>query len=168
VQGSTAEELTALIYGDPLLLEHSQLNVRCPLAGWPNFTYEGLSPNSRHTSNSLEPFQSFHNMHFALPPRKTSHPPPYARASRSSPIRRKQFQAIGVVACAALVLIYFATRLFSSSTERVPLGSPDLVIVTLMDDATMSDEYRQRIMENRNYYAKKQGRYSNRRKVFQS
>ena len=30
--------------------------------------------------------------------------------------------------------------------------------MTLLDDATMSDEYRERIMENRRYYASKQGR----------
>ena len=29
--------------------------------------------------------------------------------------------------------------------------------MTLLDDATMSDEYRERIMENRRYYASKQG-----------
>ncbi len=65
------------------------------------------------------------------------------------------------------MLIYFATKLFSSSTKRVPLGTPDVVIVTLMDDATMSDEYRQRIMENRNYYAKKQGKLHDRWEVLQ-
>ena len=96
-------------------------------------------------------------MHFALPPRKTSHPPPYARASRSSPIRRKQLQVVGLLAGTALVLIYFATRLFSSPTERTPAGTPEVVLVTLLDDATMSDEYRERIMENRRYYASKQG-----------
>ena len=97
-------------------------------------------------------------MQFALPPRKTSHPPPYARVSRSSPIRRKQLQVLGVIACAALVLIYLATRLFSSSaTERVPAGTPEVVVITLLDDATMSDEYRERIMENRRYYASKHG-----------
>lgn len=66
---------------------------------------------------------------------------------------------VAVLACAALMLIYCASRLFSSSNERTPLGTPEVVIVTLMDDATMSDEYRQRIMENRNYYAKKQGKW---------
>ncbi len=96
-------------------------------------------------------------MHFALPPRKTSHPPPYARASRSSPIRRQQLQVFGVIACTILTLIYFATRLFSSSAEKVPADTPEVVIVTLLDDATMSDEYRERIMENRRYYASKQG-----------
>ena len=30
--------------------------------------------------------------------------------------------------------------------------------MTLLDDATMSDEYRDRIMENRRYYANKHGK----------
>ena len=32
-----------------------------------------------------------------------------------------------------------------------------MVVVTLLDEATMSDEYRARIMENRKYYADKHG-----------
>ena len=96
-------------------------------------------------------------MHFAMPPRKTSHPPPYARASRSSPIRRKQLQFIALVAFALLFLIYLGTRLFGSSAERAPPGTPEVVVVTLLDEATMSDEYRARIMENRKYYAEKNG-----------
>ena len=32
-----------------------------------------------------------------------------------------------------------------------------MVVVTLLDEATMSDEYRARIMENRKYYAEKNG-----------
>ena len=56
------------------------------------------------------------------------------------------------------MLIYLASRLFSSSSaERIPSGTPETVVVTLLDEATMSDEYRQRIMENRKYYADKHG-----------
>ena len=96
-------------------------------------------------------------MHFAMPPRKTSQPPPYARASRSSPIRRKQLQFVALLACALLVLIYLGIRLFGSSGEKAPPGTPQVVVVTLLDEATMSDEYRARIMENRKYYAEKNG-----------
>lgn len=56
------------------------------------------------------------------------------------------------------MIIYFASRLFSSPSERIPSGTPEVVVVTLLDDATMSDEYRERIMENRRYYAQKHGR----------
>ena len=96
-------------------------------------------------------------MHFALPPRKTSQPPPYARASRSSPIRRKQLQIGGLIACGILVLIYLSTYLFSSGSEHIPSGTPEIVVVTVLDEATMSNEYKERIKENRSYYAKKQG-----------
>jgi len=96
-------------------------------------------------------------MHFAMPPRKTSQPPPYARASRSSPIRRKQLQTGALVICAFLVIVYLATTLFSSSSSRTPTGTPEVVIVSALDRQTMSEDYRRKIMENRNYYAAKQG-----------
>lgn len=96
-------------------------------------------------------------MHFAMPPRKTSQPPPYARASRSSPIRRKQLQFAALVGCTLLLLVYLATRLFGAPGEKAPPGTPEVVVVTLLDEATMSDEYRARIMENRKYYADKNG-----------
>ena len=32
-----------------------------------------------------------------------------------------------------------------------------MVIVTVLDEATMSQDYRDRIIENRKYYARKQG-----------
>ncbi|KAL9633883.1 MAG: hypothetical protein Q9164_004424 [Protoblastenia rupestris] len=92
-----------------------------------------------------------------MPPRKTSQPPPYARASRSSPIRRKQLQFGGIILCGLLLIIYLATSLFSSKSERAPAGTPEVVIVTVLDDQTMSEQYRQRVVENRNYYAQKQG-----------
>ena len=41
--------------------------------------------------------------------------------------------------------------------EKAPPGTPEVVVVTLLDEATMSDEYRARIMENRRYYADKHG-----------
>lgn len=96
-------------------------------------------------------------MHFALPPRKTSQPPSYARTYRSSPIRRKQLQFGALIGCGLLLLIYLTTGLFKSSGDHIPARTPEVVIVTVLDEATMSDEYRHRIIENRNYYATKQG-----------
>ena len=37
-----------------------------------------------------------------------------------------------------------------------------MVIVTVLDEATMSQDYRDRIIENRKYYARKQGIYNDR------
>ena len=98
-------------------------------------------------------------MHFAMPPRKTSQPPPYARAARSSPIRRKQLKIGGLVAGAILVLLYLSTFFFSSPKDYVPYGTPEVVVVTVLDEATMSTNYRNHVMENRRYYAEIQGGY---------
>ncbi len=96
-------------------------------------------------------------MHFALPPRKSSHPPPYERASKSSPVRRKQLQLGAIIACVALVLIYLASSLLSSSPDRVPAGTPESVVVTVLDPETMSKEYIARIKANRIDYADRHG-----------
>ena len=53
--------------------------------------------------------------------------------------------------------MYIGSRLFGSTSEKAPPGTPEVVVVTLLDEATMSDEYRARIMENRKYYANKHG-----------
>lgn len=100
-------------------------------------------------------------MHFALPPRKSSHPPPYARSLRSSPIRRKQIQLGAWVGCAALatLTIYLVLRLLSFSPDRIPGGTSDAVIVTLIDPEHMSDSYISRIKENRKDYANRHGFY---------
>ena len=77
--------------------------------------------------------------------------------SRASPIRRKQLQFGCVVLCGLVLVIYLATSLFAPKAERVPVGTPEVVVVTPLDDASMSELYRRRIMENRNFYAQKQG-----------
>jgi len=46
---------------------------------------------------------------------------------------------------------------FSTSKEYIPYGTPEVVVVTVLDEATMSTNYRSHVMENRNYYAEKQG-----------
>lgn len=97
-------------------------------------------------------------MHGVLPSRKTSHPPPYAaRNSRMSSTRRRQLQLGAILACSALFIIFMISRLFGSSEERIPPGTPEVVVVTLIDDTAMSKEYIGKIQENRRYYASKQG-----------
>lgn len=96
-------------------------------------------------------------MHFALPPRKSSHPPPYERAFKSSPIRRKQLQLGATIACAALILIWLCSRLMSSSPDRPPAGTPEAVVVTMLDPDSMSKEYMNKIKENRIDYADRYG-----------
>ncbi|KAL9003038.1 MAG: hypothetical protein Q9188_004070 [Gyalolechia gomerana] len=97
-------------------------------------------------------------MHGVLPSRKTSYPPPYAvRGSRLSTHRRRQLQLGALIGCAALFLLLMIPRLFGSSSEHIPLGTPDVVVVTLIDEENMSKGYIEKIQENRRYYASRQG-----------
>ena len=63
------------------------------------------------------------------------------------------------------MLIWLFTYLFSTSSEHIPSGTPEVVIVTVLDEATMSQDYRDRIVENRKYYARKQGMYHDKNPV---
>ncbi|KAL9608240.1 MAG: hypothetical protein Q9167_006909 [Letrouitia subvulpina] len=96
-------------------------------------------------------------MHFALPPRKTSNPPPYARTSRTSSLRRRQLQFGAIIGCALLVLIFLISHLFGGGAARVPSGTPEVVIMTLMDEENMTKEYINKIKENRKDYAARHG-----------
>ncbi|KAL8710754.1 MAG: hypothetical protein Q9220_004772 [cf. Caloplaca sp. 1 TL-2023] len=97
-------------------------------------------------------------MHGVLPSRKTSHPPPYAaRGSRSSSLRRKQLQLGAIVLACALCLILIISRLFGSSAERIPPGTPEVVVVTLIDEEVMSPSYISKIQANRKDYAARHG-----------
>lgn len=71
--------------------------------------------------------------------------------------RRRQLQLGAILACSALFLIYMISRLFGSSEERIPPGTPEVVVVTLVDEAAMSKEYIGKIQENRRHYASKHG-----------
>ena len=59
--------------------------------------------------------------------------------------------------CAIVLMLYFGSSLLKSGQERVPLGTPEVVVVTFLDDAAMSPEYMRKVMENRKHYAKQQG-----------
>ncbi|PYH96254.1 hypothetical protein BO71DRAFT_448802 [Aspergillus ellipticus CBS 707.79] len=98
-------------------------------------------------------------MQFALPPRKTPIAPPYARSSRFSLQRRKQFKAVAILGFALLVVFFLLSQLFytSTGTSAVPVGTPSVVIVTVLDRAGFSNEYTQKIVKNREDYAKRHG-----------
>lgn len=101
-------------------------------------------------------------MQFAYPPRKTSHPPPYAiRNSRSlSFTQRRQLQFAAVITCIAFLLILLLSRAFSSSEERIPPGTSQVVIVTLLDEENLSAGYMEKIKKNRKDYAARHGTHS--------
>ena len=96
-------------------------------------------------------------MQFAYLARKTSNPPPYTRLSRTSSVRRRQLQLAAVAGCVLLSLIFLVTRIFSTSAERAPPGTPETIIVTLLDRDSMSKDYISKVEENRQAYAARHG-----------
>ncbi|PYI02219.1 hypothetical protein BO78DRAFT_464147 [Aspergillus sclerotiicarbonarius CBS 121057] len=101
-------------------------------------------------------------MQFALPPRRTPIAPPYARSSRFSLQRRKQLKAVAILGLALLTVFFLLSQLFytSTGTPAVPAGTASVVIVTVLDRAGFSDDYIQKIVKNREDYAKRHG-YTN-------
>ncbi|KAL4909052.1 hypothetical protein BDW74DRAFT_174268 [Aspergillus multicolor] len=101
-------------------------------------------------------------MQFAVPPRKGSSPPPYARASFLTFHRRKQLKATAILTLALLAVFLLLSQLFynRSGTSAAPIGTSGVVIVTLLDRALYSDAYIQKIIKNREDYAERHG-YTN-------
>jgi hypothetical protein len=106
------------------------------------------------------------SMHFALPPRKTSHPPPYARAAaaRNSSDRRRKLYQLGSYVVLGFLTIYlifhyaFSSRnIKEEQIESIPAGTPPVVIVTVLDEEHMSADYMHKIRANREDYASRHG-----------
>ncbi|KAL8850418.1 MAG: hypothetical protein Q9221_004650 [Calogaya cf. arnoldii] len=99
-------------------------------------------------------------MHFAYPPRKSSHPPAYAARGQSRSLtynQRRQLKIGAIILCSLVFLILVVSRLFSTDAERIPPGMPEVVIVTLIDEENMSKDYIAKVQENRNDYAARHG-----------
>ncbi|KAI9741234.1 MAG: hypothetical protein M1834_002950 [Cirrosporium novae-zelandiae] len=95
-------------------------------------------------------------MHFALPPRKTSHPPPYALPARSNPTRgRNPLHYIGGIAV-FLIIVFLLRGGFSGGGSQVD-SKQGVVIVTMFDRSTMSEGYIKKIKQNREDYALRHG-----------
>jgi len=102
-------------------------------------------------------------MQFALPPRQSTSHPPYGHSARLSLLRRRQLKTIAVFGLALLTIFYLLSFLSSSSDslfDVIPDGTPNVVIITLLDREALSDSQIQMIIKNREYYATKHG-YSN-------
>ncbi|KAJ5635756.1 uncharacterized protein N7484_009069 [Penicillium longicatenatum] len=99
-------------------------------------------------------------MQFALPPRKNQHTLPGARSSRLPLYRRKQLKTVAVFAVAVFSIFYLLTHLYSSSSSAAPAGTAGVVIVTLLDRESFSESYINKIITNREDYAKRHG-YTN-------
>ena len=98
-------------------------------------------------------------MQFALPPRKSSHSPPFVRSS-SSVLRHRQVKSIAILGCIIVSILFLLSHVFSSgsSADRLTTGDPNVVIVTVLDEETLSDKYIQQIKENREDYARIHGK----------
>jgi mannan polymerase II complex MNN11 subunit len=106
-------------------------------------------------------------MHFALPPRKTSHPPPYVRNSTltaAAQRRRKQFQLLAYTVLGLLTLYLVVEVCLSfSATDDAGYGATDIqgaqdiVIVTVFDTTSMSEDYMRIVRANRDDYAARHG-----------
>lgn len=100
-------------------------------------------------------------MHFALPPRKTSQPPPFARinAQATTATRRKRIIQLASYAVLCLLTLYllinFLSPTYTPSTSQssgdIP-PNPEIVIVTLLDPS-MPSSYIDMITRNRDDYA---------------
>ncbi|KAF3386424.1 putative alpha-1,2-galactosyltransferase [Penicillium rolfsii] len=101
-------------------------------------------------------------MQFALPPRRSPHTLPGAHSSRLPLHRRKQLKTIAIFAFAILALLYLLSHLFASSSTSLsaPAGTAGVVIVTLLDHQRFSESYINKIITNREDYAKRHG-YTN-------
>lgn len=115
-------------------------------------------------------------MHFAMPPRKTSRPPPYAPRQQRSGMAlpywirnmfwRDRLRKLLVIFLGLLAIWYlFLSGGRSSSREKAVTGipspsiigtGPPAVIVTVLDP-NADTEWTQKIKRNREEYAKKHG-----------
>jgi len=107
-------------------------------------------------------------MHFALPPRKTSRPPPYAARNQTSiPIppalrnllRRDKLRTIVLGILAILTIIWLFGGLGGggrSAASLIGTGAP-VVIVTVIDP-TADAVWIEKVKRNREEYAAKHGR----------
>ncbi|GAM84580.1 hypothetical protein ANO11243_025760 [Dothideomycetidae sp. 11243] len=104
-------------------------------------------------------------MHFALPPRKSSNPPPYANRSgpRAFSLRRLgRLQSLIVAAVGTVGFLWLVIHLFSgggggrNGKNYVPPGTPKAVVVTVFEETDLAS-WKESIMENRRDYASRHG-----------
>lgn len=100
-------------------------------------------------------------MHFAYPPRKSSHPPPFRpRSANLSFLRPGRLRPLVVGLLAFVFVLYLLFRPGGEGPyhERQPAGTPPVVVVTVLDTALYSKSYLQTVRENREEYATRQGK----------
>ncbi|KAI9707834.1 MAG: hypothetical protein M1820_004439 [Bogoriella megaspora] len=97
-------------------------------------------------------------MHFALPPRKSSNPPPYAvRSSRSPLLQRVKLRNWAVIALGLTSIVLLISKIFrDGATETIPPGTPPAVVVTTIDPR-YPQSYINTVKDNRDDYAARHG-----------
>lgn len=100
-------------------------------------------------------------MHFAYPPRKNSHPPPFRPRSTKLPlIRRTRLRGIILVVVTFFIALFLLTRRWGGSSkyrQHEPSGYPPVVIVTMVDAAAYNTGYIKTVQDNREHYATEHG-----------
>lgn len=101
-------------------------------------------------------------MHFALPPRKTSFPPPYARVSGQNVFsQRRRLLNFLASLLAGVLTIYLLFSIVYSGNAPIGGGAigkdASVLIVTVLDESRMSADYISMIKKNRDEYASKHG-----------
>lgn len=102
-------------------------------------------------------------MHFAYPPRKSSNPPPFKpRSTRLPLLRRSRLKtiALGFLGFVGVLYLLFGSSKPGPYHERVPSGSPPVVLVTVVDPTTWNNAYLDTIRDNREKYAERHGEHS--------
>ena len=101
-------------------------------------------------------------MHFAYPPRKSSHPPAYLARGQSRSLsysQRRQLKIGAIILCSLVFFILVFSRLSTNGPERIQPGTPEVVIVTLIDEENMSKDYIAKVQDNRKDYAARHGMF---------
>lgn len=112
-------------------------------------------------------------MHFAMPPRKTSRPPPYAARQQSglrlppalkNLLRRDKLRVIVVAILGFLSVYWLLGKLGGSSDSNAPnlpkvaIGSGAPVVIVTVLDPKANPEWVAKIKHNRESYAKRHGK----------
>ncbi|MCJ1408047.1 hypothetical protein MMC19_002120 [Ptychographa xylographoides] len=74
----------------------------------------------------------------------------------SSSLRKQRLKYVAIIACGVLAVYFIFSKLFSSSIVSIPYGTPEVIIVTVLEP-DLKPEYVTKIKENREEYASRYG-----------
>jgi mannan polymerase II complex MNN11 subunit len=72
-------------------------------------------------------------------------------------LRRRRLQLIAILILGAFTFFVLFSRIFSPSPGRPPLGTPEVVLVTVIEDHGYSEDHIEQIKQNRIDYAQRHG-----------